>query len=172
MHDNIDIIPAGLSDAEEIGRVVSVANRDVADLFGLTWENAPKHPSFCTTEWIRSDMDRGQVYFVHRAAGIIKGCVAFEQADATTAYLNRLAVLPDYRHGGIGAALARYILILGREKGIETVSIGIIGEHDLLRRWYLGLGFVDAGTKAFDHLPFTVGFMHYSLKVDRSHVTR
>lgn len=168
MRHDIDIEPANADDAGEIARVVSIANRDVADLFNLTIENAPRHPSFCTTEWIRSEMERGQIYFIHKKSGAIKGCVAFEQADATTAYLNRLAVLPECRHGGIGAALVRHVLTLARTKGMQTVSIGIIAEHDVLRQWYLGLGFVDAGTKSFDHLPFTVGFMHHALKADHA----
>lgn len=168
MQKFIDIVPATPADAEEIARVVSEANKDVAALFNLTMENAPRHPSFCTTEWIQSEMDRGQVYFVNRKSESISGCVAFEQADATTAYLNRLAVLPDHRHGGIGEALVRHILMFAGTKGLDTVSIGIIAEHDLLRRWYLKLGFEEAGTKTFDHLPFTVGFMHYILKENAS----
>ncbi|GAB6906309.1 GCN5-related N-acetyltransferase [Desulfosarcina cetonica] len=164
MQDTIAIVPASRPDADAIARVVSIANRDVADRFGLTMENAPRHPSFCTTEWILSDMDRGQAYFVCRESGMITGCVAFEQADAATAYLNRLAVLPEYRHNGLGSALVRHILTLAEKTGVKTVSIGIIAEHERLKRWYQGLGFVDAGTKRFDHLPFTVGFMHYAVR--------
>ena len=160
MDDSIDIVAANAVDADEIARVVGMANQDVADLFGLTRENAPRHPSFCTTEWIRSEIDRGQRYFVHRMSGAIRGCVAFEQADAATAYLNRLAVLPAYRHHGIGAALVRHIFAIAAARGIHTVSIGIIAEHDRLKRWYRRFGFTDAGTRRFDHLPFTVGFMH------------
>ena len=157
----VQIVPASEHDAGQLARVVSEANKDVAEQFHLTIENAPRHPSFCTTEWILTDIARGQRYFVCRESGIIRGCVAFEQADAATAFLNRLAVLPAYRRRGIGSALVRHILDHSAEKGIETVSIGIIAEHDRLRNWYLGLGFREAGTRRFDHLPFGVMFMHF-----------
>jgi ribosomal protein S18 acetylase RimI-like enzyme len=157
------IISATREDAVPLARVVREANQDVAALFGLTIDNAPRHPSFCTAEWILADIDRGERYFIHRQSGIITGCVAFEQADATTAYLNRLAVLPQYRQSGIGSALVRHILTLAEEMGVAAVSIGIIAEHERLKRWYRGLGFVEAGTKTFAHLPFTVGYMHYTI---------
>jgi hypothetical protein len=43
------------------------------------------------------------------------------------------------------------------------VSIGIIAEHIKLKKWYLKLGFIEASTKKFDHLPFDVTYMHYEL---------
>ena len=160
----MEIVPAGKEDADQIAAVISQANKDVADLFNLTFENAPKHPSFCTREWILTDIDRGQRYFVHRNDHIITGCVAFEQADAATAYLNRLAVLPAYRRHGIGQALVDHILSLAWTKGNRTVSIGIIAAHDHLAKWYRRLGFIDAGSQKFDHLPFEVKYMHRKLQ--------
>lgn len=157
------ILPTGIDDADQIARVVSEANKDVAELFDLTIQNAPKHPSFCTVEWILADIERGQRYFVARSQETIQACVAFEQADADTAYLNRLAVLPACRRRGIGSALVNHILEHSKAKGIRTVSIGIIAEHDQLGKWYRRLGFVDAGTRRFEHLPFNVRYMHYHL---------
>jgi len=39
------------------------------------------------------------------------------------------------------------------------MTIGIIEENEKLKKWYSDLGFVHIGTKKFEHLPFTVGFM-------------
>ena len=33
--------------------------RDVAERFGLTEQNCPRHPSNCRTDWVEKDMDRG-----------------------------------------------------------------------------------------------------------------
>jgi len=64
-----------------------------------------------------------------------------EQADQDTAYLNRLAVLPEFRHCGIGSRLVDHIIRLAEEKNIGIISIGIIAEHTQLKEWYIGHGF-------------------------------
>ena len=43
------------------------AFRGVAERFGLTDENCPRHASNCTADWIEKDMDRGVTYFVLEA---------------------------------------------------------------------------------------------------------
>lgn len=155
------IVPAKKEDAGRIASIVGEANKDVAELFKITKENTPRHPSFCTEEWVLADFARGEEYFLFEEGGIAKGCVAFEQPDSETAYLNRLSVLPNYRHNGIGASLVRYILDYARAKSIKTVSIGIIAEHKVLKSWYLGLGFIEGITRKFDHLPFNVTYMRH-----------
>ena len=155
------IISTNGEDAGLIAGIVSEANKDVAELFKLNRENSPKHPSFCTDDWVLADLKRGEEYFLFAEDGIAKGCVAFEQADAGTAYLNRLSVLPCYRHNGIGASLVRHVLDYAKSKNIRTVSIGIIAEHEVLKNWYLKLGFIAGDTRKFDHLPFNVQYMRY-----------
>ena len=110
-----------------------------------------------------ADFKRGETYFLYREDGVEKGCVAFEQPDSKTAYLNRLSVLPEYRHNGIGASLIKYILEHAESKNIQYVSIGIIAEHEVLKRWYANLGFIKGNTQKFDHLPFNVQYMRYEL---------
>ena len=157
------IIQSSKEDAQHIAFIVSEANKDIAELFNLTRDNTPKHPSFYTTEWVLSDFRRGELYFFYKEEGIIKGCVAFEQPDPQTAYLNRLSVLPDYRHNGIGAGLVKHICEYSKSKKVQTISIGIIAEHTVLKNWYLDLGFIEGEIKKFDHLPFDVLLMRYNL---------
>lgn len=159
----MEIVASGKENAQLIASIISDSNKDIAALFHLTIENTPKHPSFYSEEWVLSDFTRGEQYFLCREEGFVKGCVAFEQPDAKTAYLNRLSVLPLYRHKGIGERLVRFILDYAKVRNIEFVSIGIIAEHRVLKNWYLKLGFVEAGMKKFEHLPFDVLFMHYKL---------
>jgi len=55
---------ASFHDAKIIAFLVSQSNKDIADKFGLTIENNPKHPSFYTKKWVLSDIDRGEEYFL------------------------------------------------------------------------------------------------------------
>lgn len=154
---------ADTTDAHLLASIVSESNKDVARLFGIDIHNAPKHPSFCKPEWILDELARGQKFLIYRDHGIAKGCVAIELPDENTAYLNRLAVLSQYRHNGIGSLLVKHILEVAKDKGVDIVSIGIIAQHNLLKTWYQKLGFECGTIKKFDHLPFDVLYMQYAL---------
>ena len=154
---------ASFRDAKIIAFLVSQSNKDIADKFWLTIENNPKHPSFYTKKWVLSDIDRGEEYFLCQRKNANLGCVAFEQPDSKISYLNRLSVLPEYRHDGVGEQLVKHVLEYSKSKEIQKVSIGIIADHTILKKWYLKLGFIEGRTKSFDHLPFDVTFMSYDL---------
>ena len=47
--------------------------------------------------------------------------------------------------------------------GGNTFKIGIIEESTVLKEWYITNGFVHIGTKKYDHLPFTSGYLEYHL---------
>ena len=160
----INIEQASYSDTGAISEIVKLANNPVAKQFALTRDNAPSHPSLCTPDWIRAGMDRGERYFIGERIGLKVGCVAYESPEPGLAYLNRLAVLPDYQNLGVGQALVHHILTLAKEDQKNNVSIGIIKAHTILRDWYAGLGFIPSGTKTFDHLPFDVQFMTCDLR--------
>ena len=151
-------------DAATLAMIVSESNKDVAVKFGLTAENCPKHPSFCTESWIEADLMRGAVYFILEEDIRPVGCVAYESPGGAIAYLNRLSVLPPFRNRGAGALLVAHIFRHAKAAGISAISIGVIGEHTDLQRWYRKLGFTDAETKRFPHLPFSVKYMTYTLQ--------
>ena len=159
----MEIIQAERKDCELLASIVSKSNKDVAELLDLNINNAAKHPSFCTDEWILSDFDRGQKYFLLTENGIKKGCVAFEQPNKDTAYLNRLSVLPEFRNKGLGSALVQHIIDYSKDKKVTHISIGIIAEHTQIKEWYLKQGFNEGALKKFDHLPFNVLYMHYEI---------
>ena len=140
--------------------------KDVAERFGLTQENAPRHPSNCTVDWVQKDMARGVTYFVIENENHVVGCVALELANSEICYLERLAVLPDQRQRGFGKALVTHVLSKAKLLGVHCVNIGIIAEHTELKKWYKGIGFVEGESKEFPHLPFRVTFM--SSKVDNN----
>jgi len=136
----------------------------VAECFGLTHENAPHHPSNCTVDWIKKDMDRGVTYFVIEKENCVVGCVALELANSEVCYLERLVVLPDQRQHGFGKALVDHVLSGTKLPGVHGVSIGIIAEHTELKSWYKRIGFVEGESKVFPGLPFRVTFMSYEVE--------
>lgn len=154
---------ASLEDAELVARIIRKSFRDVAERFNLESENAPTHPSNCQPDWIRSDLDRGVSYYLLCWRGSVAGCVALESASSSMAYLERLGVLPEQRGRGFGAALLRHALRQARSAGARVVSVGVIAENTELVSWYERLGFAQAGTRRFPHLPFTVSYLERAL---------
>ncbi|MBU2627787.1 MAG: GNAT family N-acetyltransferase [Proteobacteria bacterium] len=160
---NISIQPADNKDFQTLSRLIRQSYQDVAQRFNLTIENCPKHPSNCSEEWIKKDFNRGVAYHILLKDGMPAGCAALEKADAKVSYLERLAVLPEFRHNGLGRQLVVHMLNQARQMDAKTISIGIIAEQKELKKWYEALGFSLVEIKNFDHLPFQVALMNIVL---------
>ena len=53
--------------------------------------------------------------------------------------------------------------IKAKKMGCKKMSIGIVEENKVLRKWYENNGFIHIGTKKFDFFPFTCGYMERDL---------
>ena len=135
----------------------------VAERCNLTVENCPKNLAFCTEQRLEDDFARGLKYYILEKGGQSCGCVALEKANSVVCYLERLAVLPEYRRKGFGKTLVNHIFDMAIEMEMQRVEIGIISEDTELKDWYKKLGFIQKNTKKFDHLPFIVAFMFVKL---------
>jgi ribosomal protein S18 acetylase RimI-like enzyme len=149
-------------DVDILAEIIRGSFRGVAERFGLTEENCPRHASNCTADWIEKDMDRGVTYFVLESEGRVVGSVALERAKPEVCNLERLAVLPDQRKRGFGKALVSHVLSQAGSLGCRDVRIGVIADQAELKDWYRGLGFVETENREFSHLPFLVTFMFYT----------
>lgn len=135
----------------------------VADDFGITCENAPTNPAFADTDSLSKMLEKGVILFGAYYDSKRAGFVALENAGNGCWYMERLAVLPEYRHMGIGRRLMDFAFATVKERGGSKISIGIINENKVLKNWYMEYGFTETGTKAFKHLPFEACFMEKSV---------
>ena len=133
--------------------------RDIAEQFGLTPDNCPNHPSNCTPDWIKTALKKGARYYLLENNHEPCGCIALEQAGPDVCYLERLAVLPQFRKRGFGRALANHVIAEAKKLGVSRVEIGIIFKHVELKEWYQRSGFSVKNVAHFKHLPFEVAFM-------------
>jgi ribosomal protein S18 acetylase RimI-like enzyme len=159
MNDEMRIRAANADDIPMLSEIIRASFRDVAERFNLTPENCPKHPSNCTNDWVARDLDRGVTFYVLEDGGAPAGCVALEKASDDLCYLERLAVLPERSRKGIGKALVDHVFSQASTLGARKISIGIIADDAQLKQWYEKIGFAEAGTREYDHLPFRVMFM-------------
>ncbi len=147
-------------------KVIRDSFRTVASELGLTRENTPRHPSFSTVRQLRKNIEKGVEFFGLFLGDNQAGFVAVEKADDNLFYMERLAVLPLYRHEGFGKELVSFVFDHVRSRGGKKLSIGIIDKQTVLKDWYKGMGFRETGIRDFPHLPFRVCFMEKDLSGD------
>lgn len=65
---------------------------------------------------------------------------------------------------GFGKKLLDYTFSKIKHLAGKKVSVAIINEHTILKKYYITYGFKETGTKSFSHLPFTVCFMEKKIE--------
>lgn len=131
----------------------------VAKGFDLTENNCPSYTAFMTIDKLEKQFDDSRPMFLFYQEDIPVGYFSLTKCNDGEWELNNLAVLPEFRHSGIGKALIDYAVARVKNYDGNKISIGIIEENTKLKEWYLKLGFKHISTRKFEHLPFTVGFM-------------
>lgn len=153
----------GEEDLNQCAEVIRVSFATVAEEFNIDVENCPAHPSFITTDKLDKMVQRGVRIFGLFMDERMVGCVALETSRCNLCNLEKLAVLPDYRHTGLGRLLVDHIFAEATKAGVATISIATVDEHTVLKRWYEAYGFKVTKIEHFPHLPFKVCFMELSV---------
>lgn len=139
--------------------IIHKSFQTVADELNLTKDNCPSHTAFIPIEKLISQFENNTPMFLYQYNGNFVGYFSLSVNDDSVE-LNNLAVLPAYRHLGIGKELVDYAIAYSKNIiGASKIKIGIVEENSILKEWYERIGFVHIGTNKFEHLPFTVGFM-------------
>lgn len=139
--------------------IIHKSFQTVADELNLTKDNCPSHTAFIPIEKLISQFENNTPMFLYQYNGNFVGYFSLSVNDDSVE-LNNLAVLPAYRHLGIGKELVDYAIAYSKNTiGASKIKIGIVEENSTLKKWYEKIGFVHIGTNKFEHLPFTVGFM-------------
>jgi len=143
--------------------IIRQAFKTVAEEFNLTPRNAPTHPSFITYDALLNLSKKGVKFFGMFVGELQIGFVAVEKSDEGLYFIEKLAIIPLFRHKGYGTSLIGFAIEYIRSNTGKKISIGIINEHAVLKNWYKRLGFEEVSEKKYDHLPFTVCFMEKNL---------
>lgn len=143
--------------------IIHKSFQTVADEMNLTKENCPSYTAFMPIEKLISHFENNTPMLLYQYNGHFVGYFSLSINDDSVE-LNNLAVLPEYRHLGIGKELVDYAITYSKNiLGANKIKIGIVEENTILKEWYEKIGFVHTGTKKFEHLPFTVGFMEIEI---------
>ena len=108
----------------------------VANELGFTEANAPRFTAFATTSdrlYWQMDNENRQTY-VFEENGILCGYYSLLMQNNEECELNNLAVLPEYRHNGIGKKLLNHAFDMAQNAGCKIVNIGIVEENAVFRK--------------------------------------
>ena len=155
-----------ITSKEQLNICLDIIHRSfitVADEFGLTKDNCPNHTAFMPIDKLIRQYESGADMFLYQHNGEYVGYFSLVN-NGESVELNNLSVLPEYRHLGIGKEMVEYAKeYTVKNSSAKKISIGIIDDNSILKSWYSSLGFVHTGTKKFEGLPFTVGFMELNI---------
>jgi len=157
----------GKSDLKKSARLIRKSFQTVRRQFNLNRKNCPGFNSFIGWPRLYELKENGARFFSIFWGRKMAGFITVEKAGDGQYYLEKLAVLPAYRHNGLGKALVEHALAYCTAEGGKRVSIGLINENTVLKKWYKQFGFMEKEVKAYDHLPFTVCYMEMVLHKER-----
>ena len=146
---------------EEALEVIHDSFRTVAEEFGLTRENCPKHTSFIPLSFLETQMNWGWQMYGFFAGDQMVGYMSVSKESDEEYELHNLAVLPQYRHMGFGRRLLDHAKQTVKENGGSSLKVGMIEESEVLKQWYVENGFRHIGTKKYPHMPFTSGYLQW-----------
>ena len=157
------ICEVSIYELDQCADVIRKGFGTVADEFGLTRENCASNSAFIKTERLLGDREKGNLMYALFINETIAGFMQLEKKSEDEYILEKLAVLPEYRHRGLGKKLFDYAQYKVREFHGRKILIAIIEENTVLKDWYLKNGCIHVGTMKYDRLPFTVGFMEVTI---------
>ena len=153
---------------EDIPSCVDLIRRSfmtVAETFGFTEENAPRFTAFAISEdGLYRQFDREKrPMFIAEVDGMPCGYYSLLNQGNGECELNNLAVLPEYRHRGLGKQLLEHSFVIAQQMGCHYMNIGIVEDNAVLRKWYEQNGAVHLGTRKYAFFPFTCGYLKRDL---------
>ena len=132
-----------INDSRIITDIINKAFMTVAQEFNFTKENAPIHPAFIKPERIEKAINNGLKMFGYKINDRIIGCVGYSHNKERIYFIERLAILPEYRHLGIGQKLMEFIENEIKNIGGKIIEIHVTDKNIILREWYKKLGYVE-----------------------------
>ena len=153
-----------LNNPEDITQIINKSFMTVANEFGYTKENVPNFPAFIEPNIIENDKKKGTKIFGYKKNKIIVGCIGYIKYTDEIYEIKRLAVLPEYRHQGIGKKLLQYNENIIKKNHGKIIEAHIVNNNERLKQWYIKNGYEEKGIEEIKGLPFKVCIMLKEIK--------
>jgi N-acetylglutamate synthase-like GNAT family acetyltransferase len=158
-----EIKPIYKDNNQRINEIHNVLNKSfitVAVEFNLTKDNNPSNGAFVEVKDICTLIEKGLMIYGYYEKENIIGCIGIKQSNIKDEfYIEKLCVLPEKRHNGVGFDLLQFGENKIRNRNGKIISIGIINKNDQLKVWYGKNGYKEFEIRSLKHLPFEVCIM-------------
>ena len=137
-----------MDEISECVNVIRTSFKTVADELGFTRENAPRFTAFATddTRLKYQMMVEKRPMYVYLHEGKVVGYYSFGITENGNIELNNLAVLPEFRHLGIGEKLVIDCMKKAKQLGFSILQFNAVVETNIhARHLYERLGFHQLG---------------------------
>ena len=154
---SIDIIEE-CTDSVVITEIIQKSFITVANEFGFTREKTPTFSAFINKNKIDSEFEKGLKMYVYKICNIPVGTIGYI-FENNKYNIERLSVLPEYRHKNIGKKLIEFIENVIKSKNAKIIRLAMVCENKKLLEWYLKLGYRLIEIKEHKGLIFKIGVM-------------
>ncbi|MPM33948.1 hypothetical protein SDC9_80529 [bioreactor metagenome] len=140
--------------------VINKGYKTVADQFGLNDDNCPDSGGATLKyEKLLGSYNKGNKMFAYFLDEKVVGFLEFHIVDNSTIKIGDIVVLPQYRDIGIGTELLNYSKRFCKHNGFTKLTLGMINDNIMLKKWYIKNGFYECHTFKYPKAPFTTGYM-------------
>jgi ribosomal protein S18 acetylase RimI-like enzyme len=153
-----------INDSKNITAILNKAFITVAQKYEYTKENAPGFPAFINYDIIENQLNNGLKMYGYKIDEKIIACAGYSYNKDQIYFIERLATLPEYRHLGIGEKLMNFVENKIKEKNGRIAEIHIVNNNEILKTWYIKLGYKEIKLEEPKTLPFKVGILNKELK--------
>jgi diamine N-acetyltransferase len=149
---------------DELLDVLHKSFEDVAKEISLTKNGSPLNNAFIEKSELEEQIKKGLTIFGSIENERIIGCIGIMPSSIKNEYyLEKLCVLPEKRHNGIGFELLRHSENEIRNSAGKSILISIINRNKRLKKWSIRNGFSELELSSFKDLPFEVCIMKKDL---------
>jgi len=159
----MNIIIAETDDSVLVAGILNRAFATVAQQFNFTQENAPRFPAFIGPEAITAQLVRGLKMYCYRINNETAGCIGYTPLKDRIYLIERLAVLPEYRHSGIGKKLMQFAERQIVKEGGNIAEAHIVDINTELVEWYKKLKYNITRIEVLKSAPFDSYVMNKEL---------
>ena len=148
-------------DAKLVSDIIGKSFEEQARILQMNEQQYPYYVAFEKPEAVIKAMENGEAVCLlmdsERAIGTIRCNV--DNNDSTKGYINRLAVLPQYRKNGYGKLLMDFAEDMLKKCGVMDIEISIVRQFDRLQVFYEMLGYAVTKDVTYSFFPFECRYM-------------
>jgi GNAT superfamily N-acetyltransferase len=166
MRQMMIIVKIDKEESDIVADIIRKSFSKQAYIMGINHKDYPNYVAFETSESINSKIENGEVVLLAWLDDIPIGTVRYiiDKENPLRGYINRLAVIPEYRGNAHGKILMDYAEEKLLQSGVEEIEISIVKKFEKLEKYYEDLGYKYVRDQSFPSLPFEVRFMVKSVK--------